>query len=136
MEAARAAAAARGSRRPVRGVRISVREAEKAGDGRLHGLRRLLGARRSSILTIANSLPFAAMFPSGGGRRQWVRAAEDLYSGEWYDHIVYRIPGSMDHHLGRASLIMTAVDGVACDTVIFQRLRPSKERSCCMLTRF
>lgn len=114
-----------------------MRDAEAADDGRLRGLQRILGTRRTALLTTSRSLPFLASFPWGGhNRRQWVRASEELYSGEWWDHVEYRIPGSETLHHGRAALTIKAVDGVMGNIVVVQRLRPAPARSGCVLTKF
>lgn len=95
----------------VKGMRISVAAAEAANDGQLRGLRRLLGLRSSSMLTVTKSLPFEATLSWGSrGRRQWVRASDDLYRAEWSDHLVYRTGDGTTVSHGRAALAIKAIE--------------------------
>jgi len=142
-------AGARPARRRVRisGRRTTVAQAAAADGGRLQQLLAVLkrdptlkGCTDSSQLIIANTFKFDARLewrvrPVG----QLLRATHELYRKPWWDHVLYRVPGTHSGampQLGLARLLIRAVDGRRHDSVVVQRLENADARPGCVLTAF
>lgn len=121
----------------VRGVNVTAEDAILNGGPHIESLLSLLQLRRSTKLKITNQLPFWSTFEWGAAsRKQHVHAADNNYKSEWFDHVLYRVPGSKTVRHGRAALLVKSVDGHQRDLVIVQRLVPANERAGCVLSRF
>jgi len=136
-----AASARRGRRRRVRisGRRVTVAQAAAADGGRLQQLPSLLGVAGTSQLIVANTFKLEAVLPwRVRPVAQLVRAAPDLYRKPWYDHVWYAVPGASPPvlRLGLARLLLRAVDGKQCDTVVLQCLEAADARPGCVLSEF
>lgn len=136
-----AAAARRRRHRRVRisGRRVTVAQAVAADGGRLQQLPALLGVASTSQLIVANTFKLEAVLPwRVRPVSQLLRAAPDLYRKPWYDHVWYTVPGSGSPvlHLGLARLLLRAVDGKKCDTVVLQCLEAAEARPGCVLSEF
>lgn len=124
--------------RRTAGRKVCVTDLEADDVGRLRCLGDLLHLGASQILTVTKSVSFKATFPwAAAGRRQWVRAAPSMYGGEWWDDVLFHIPGSKTLHSGRARLVVRAVDNEAHEVMaIVHRMVPADARPRCVLSRF
>lgn len=121
----------------VREVNVTAEDAILNEGPHLESLLSLLQLRRSTKLKITNQLPFWSTFEWGAAsRKQHVHAADMYYESEWFDHVLYRVPGSKKVRHGRAARLVKSVDGHQRDMVIIQKLVPADERAGCVLSRF
>lgn len=118
-------------------MNVTAKDAILNGGPHIESLLSLLQLRRSTKLKITNQLPFWSTFEWGAAsRKQHVHAADINYKSEWFDHVLYRVPGSKTVRHGRAVLLVKSVDGHQRDLVIVQNLVPADERAECVLSRF
>jgi len=123
----------------ISGRRVTVAQAAAADSGRLQQLPALLGVAGTSQLIVANTFKLEAVLPwRARPVAQLLRAAPDLYRKPWYDHVWYAVPGASPPvlHLGLARLLLRAVDGKRCDTVVVQCLEAADARPGCVLSEF
>jgi len=123
----------------ISGRRVTVAQAAAADGGRLQQLPALLGVTGTSQLIVANTFKLEAVLPwRVRPVAQLVRAAADLYHKPWYDHVWYAVPGASPPvlRLGLARLLLRAVYGKQCDTVVLQCLEAADARPGCVLSEF